>query len=339
MGILDGLFGKGGQKQTEISALDLSSDDFALDVVGESHYQDEIRRIAAGRTEKRERVEFRVVLIPEPDNEYDPAAVAVHAEQGGIVGYLASEDAAELQPKIMAMKKSKNRYPACMAVLTGGYGEKRSIGVVLDLDVDALGLDKFSGKPKVGGQIAYFGLTEWWVSTFSEQERSRIDQVLDIASGDVTYSSGTAAGLLSAVATNFYKPGDRHIAKCMLERAEEIAKAQGNVLDLHFVYQGMIETFYRDRDTEVGALSRAIEACERQIELAPRAATAWKREYPHPGGLPAHVGYTQLAIIRQKQGELDEAIRVCQQAKAQGWDGDWDARIARYGKARDRRAK
>ncbi len=120
------------------ATVDPSSGDFHLSVVGESHYQDELRRIAAGRTEKRERVEFRVVLIPELDNKYDPQAVAIHADQGGIIGYLSREDAAEYQPAIIAMKESKGHYPACKAVLIGGYEGKPSIGVVLDLDVDAL---------------------------------------------------------------------------------------------------------------------------------------------------------------------------------------------------------
>jgi hypothetical protein len=138
MGILGRLFGKSGEREIAVSALDVSSGDFDFEIVGESFYQDELRRIAAGRTEKRERVKFRVVLLPEPNNKHDPRAVAVHAEQGGIIGYLSREDAARYQPMIIAMKKTNGHYPSCMAVLTGGYGEKRSIGVVLDLDVDAL---------------------------------------------------------------------------------------------------------------------------------------------------------------------------------------------------------
>jgi len=125
-------------KEIKVTALDLSSGDFNLDIVGESYYQDELRRIAAGRTERRERVEFRAVLLPEPDSEYDPRAVAVHAERGGVIGHLSREDAALYQPMIVALQKTRSRYPACRAILKGGYGEKRYIGVVLDLDVDAL---------------------------------------------------------------------------------------------------------------------------------------------------------------------------------------------------------
>lgn len=138
MWILERLFGKSPRKGTAISAVDLSSGDFDLSVVGESHYQDELGRIAAGRTKKRERVEFRAVLIPELNNKFDPQAVAVHADQGSLIGYLSREDAAEYQPAIIAMKETKGHYPACRAILIGGYEGKPSIGVVLDLDVDAL---------------------------------------------------------------------------------------------------------------------------------------------------------------------------------------------------------
>ena len=171
--------------------------------------------------------------------------------------------------------------------------------------------------------------------TFTETERKYIDSASmsptgggPLTEGHISYSSGTAAQLLSGLATNFYKPQDRRIARLMLSKAEELAKASGNVLDLHFVYAGMVKTFYADRDTELGALDFAIAACEKQIALAPEAAKAWKSEYPKEP-LPAHTGYTQLAIIREKQKNLREAISLSRLATEQGWAGEWEQRIAR----------
>jgi DNA invertase Pin-like site-specific DNA recombinase len=54
-------------------------------------------------------------------------------------------------------------------------------------------------------------------------------------------------------------------------------------------------------------------------------------------GLPSHVGYKQLAIILEKRGQFDEAIKVAKQAKSQGWNGDWDKRIARCESKLDRK--
>jgi len=114
----------------------------------------------------------------------------------------------------------------------------------------------------------------------------------------------------------------------MLAKAEELAKAAGNVLDLHFVYAGMIKTFYVDRDNDPEALDLAIAACEKQIALGPEAAEAWTRESPEEP-LPGHTGYTQLAIIREKHKNFADAISLSRLAMKQGWAGDWEERIAR----------
>ncbi len=186
-----------------------------------------------------------------------------------------------------------------------------------------------------GGPIGYFGLAEWWQETFTEAERQYIETTSasptgpsSLTQGEVTYRSGTPEQLLTALATNFYKPHDRGIAHRMLAKAEQLAEAAGNVLDLHFAYHTTIKTSYATRDTDPAALEAAIAACEKQIALAPQAALAWGREYPGEG-LPAHTGFTQLAIIREKQQNHAEAIRLSRLALEQGWAGDWEKRMAR----------
>ena len=187
----------------------------------------------------------------------------------------------------------------------------------------------------IGGQIGYFGLGEWWLETFTEVERQYIETtsaspigLASLTQGQVTYSSGTPEQLLTALATNFYKPHDRVIAHRMLAKAEQLAEAAGNVLALHFAYHTTIKTSYAARDTDPPALEAAIAACEKQIALAPQAALAWGREYPGER-LPAHTGFTQLAIIREKQQNYAEAVRLSRLAVERGWAGDWEKRIAR----------
>ena len=46
-----------------------------------------------------------------------------------------------------------------------------------------------------------------------------------------------------------------------------------------------------------------------------------------PGKLGEHTGYKQLCIIRENQGNYTEVIRLAEQAKSEGWAGDWDKRI------------
>jgi hypothetical protein len=195
--------------------------------------------------------------------------------------------------------------------------------------------DRLRGSSKIEGPIGYFGLAEWWVATFTETEREYIGSASNshtgggsLTEGHISYTSGRAAQFLSALATNFYRPQDRRIARLMLAKAEEIAKTAANILDLHFVYAGMIKTYYADRDNDPEAVDLAIAACEKQIALGPEAAKAWKREYPREP-LPAHTGYTQLAIIREKQKNFADAISLSRLAMKQGWAGDWGQRIVR----------
>lgn len=105
-----------------------------------------------------------------------------------------------------------------------------------------------------------------------------------------------------------------------------------------------IEHWYKLRDSDPKARSKAIAACERQIAMSRDAIAAWHewgclngeilrhlgdKGPRQPWGVPSHTGFRQLAIIREKDGDYAEAIRLCQQARTDGWKGDWDKRIAR----------
>ncbi len=194
----------------------------------------------------------------------------------------------------------------------------------------------FKKEKQIEGEIGYYGLVDWWTNTFSQEERAHIEEIFHpmgadpnskpLTEGKIEYSSQNGSGLLWALAGWFNKPGDRPIARKIIQKAEELAKAGGDILDLHFSFQQEIEIYYRDRDTDPTALEKAIKACEDQIRIAPEAAKAFLKEYPHQT-LPAHVGYTQLAIIFKKQGKYKKLMEICEQAKKQGWSGDWDKRI------------
>jgi hypothetical protein len=43
--------------------------------------------------------------------------------------------------------------------------------------------------------------------------------------------------------------------------------------------------------------------------------------------LGVHTGYYRLCIIREKEGNWKEVARLAEQAKSEGWAGDWDKRI------------
>lgn len=144
-----------------------------------------------------------------------------------------------------------------------------------------------------------------------------------LPSGAFHGTTQTATHLLSYLAEWVNKPGERHLARRILAKAAELADSENaSVLDRHFLQQHILQANYPDRD-DPEAIAAAIRACEDQIALAEQAATAFRAEYPGQP-LPQHVGYKQLTIIHDKQGCYDAAIALCKQARAQGWNGNWD---------------
>ncbi|MDA8353580.1 MAG: hypothetical protein M0Z65_10455 [Firmicutes bacterium] len=101
---------------------------------------------------------------------------------------------------------------------------------------------------------------------------------------------------------------------------------------LQIFYRDRAQHFYKLRNEDPENLKKAIQYCQKQIAYAPMAIQA-NRMDPQAKTLPHHYGFKQLAIIREKQGDVEEAIRLCEEALAQGWKGDWQHRIDRYRKS------
>lgn len=204
---------------------------------------------------------------------------------------------------------------------------------------------------EIGGLIARHGLTDWWLATFTPDERERmaaryrpprpaadpplVERSRPLTEGDASGRRGSAVRFLAGLATWFLGRADRDVARRIVAKAEALPNA--STLDRFWLYQTEIRVYYPDRGADPVAFASAIAACERQIQLAPRAAAAF-HAVNAGAPLPEHLGYKQLAIIREKQGRDAEAIRLAEQAQAQGWSGDWAGRIGRIERRRARRA-
>jgi len=105
---------------------------FGLGIVGESNYQATLRRISGGRLSKGTDVLFTALLIPEPSNPYDGNAIKVCSEDGFTLGYLSRAEALDYKSLFDGIS-ANGSIGCCTAKLIGGYGQKRSIGVVLDI--------------------------------------------------------------------------------------------------------------------------------------------------------------------------------------------------------------
>lgn len=187
----------------------------------------------------------------------------------------------------------------------------------------------------IEGELGYFGLGQWWLSTFSASEREYVERLYrPSGSRGLTKGKGpsaypTAANLLTAVAGELRKRlEDRNLAIRVLARAEDRALAEDDVLGLHFTYQEMIRLHYTWREHVFDAQDTAFAVCYKQARIAPLAAQVFRERCPGRP-LPSHVGYELMATILAKQGDLAQAIEVCKQAQSQGWPGNWTWRIQR----------
>ncbi len=159
--------------------------------------------------------------------------------------------------------------------------------------------------------------------------------------GDLVLPDGKPRIRLVYLAAFFTSPKESlPLAMRLLQKGLDIGEdRQGTALDQHFTLGTMIKVFYSNRAN--GTLGLAIDTCERQIALAPSAAEMYKQEQAEAFGirdaaLPHHGGFQQLAIIRERERDYDEVIRLSQEAHRQGWAGDWVKRIARCQKRADR---
>ena len=123
------------QRPAEKLQATLYSGHETLEVVGESHHQEALWGIVGGRTATPVRFETLALLIPNPDNEFDPNAIEVRID-GLLVGYLSREDAATYRPGLIRlMEHSQVPLVALHAVVVGG-GPRDSglgyLGVFLD---------------------------------------------------------------------------------------------------------------------------------------------------------------------------------------------------------------
>lgn len=113
------------------------SGEYDTDVVGESHYQENLERVVGGRTEDGAEHECIATLLPEPENKHDRNAVRVEID-GMIVGYLARDDAKEFLRAARKAGMTREGLPAKALVVGGwdrGKNDRGHFGVRLDLSI------------------------------------------------------------------------------------------------------------------------------------------------------------------------------------------------------------
>lgn len=139
----------------------------------------------------------------------------------------------------------------------------------------------------VEGELGYFGLGGWWLSTFARTEQNHIESSfhprgLPAGARPLTTGRGqsnfpSAAGLLTVLGACLRDNAqDRHLASKVLAKAEERAKTEDDVISLHFVYQEMIRLYNKWQDHFFDALDLTYGACHKQVAMSAAAAQAFR---------------------------------------------------------------
>lgn len=193
---------------------------------------------------------------------------------------------------------------------------------------------------KIGGDIAYHNLQDWWMNEFTEEEREHIrskynplgwNEEDSIDKGEIVETSATKLHFLCFLIGWFSSDEDFNIGKRILEKAESVVAEDNDILNVHFTYQQGLDLYYPRRESMEGALDKSIEYCKKQISISEEAKSEFLKEKSNRV-LPNHRGFKQLAIIYEKQGEVEKAIEVTKLALQQGWNADSEKRIARLEK-------
>lgn len=201
-------------------------------------------------------------------------------------------------------------------------------------------------EPDIKGLIGYYGLSDWWLSEFTDEERKHIVSIYNpmgwdgedaLIKANIEYYydeeegrdiNGSVVKFLQILAGWFDNKNDRGLAIRILKKAEELISDEIPILDIHFLYYQLIKVHYSNRLIDPNSFDKSIKTCEHQIGIALQVARAFKKEY-NDNSLPAHTGYGQLVIVKEKEQKYQEAIDLCTKALKEGWNGDWEHRIER----------
>ncbi len=181
-------------------------------------------------------------------------------------------------------------------------------------------LRRAGGQAKIGGLIGHFNLTNWWLSTFSKEERDYIEVnckplgwggAHPLTQGQVGATSMTADILLNSLASWFRKPRDRDIRRRLLEKLRELGST--GTMARPGYYQGRHFTTYVE---EVKDLKQSgdLERAERVL-IALVEATEAEDKAKGWGVAPWY--YEELAKIYRKRKDYASEVAILERFASQ----------------------
>jgi hypothetical protein len=203
------------------------------------------------------------------------------------------------------------------------YRNERSAPAALNMNPEVVMFSLFRSKSKA----------EWWEEAFTPDELEIIEEnfrplgdrkSVSLMDTQDPVSIGYLIGHLKKVEL-------RHLGYRLIEHADTLVSKEVPILSLHFYWCLRGDFFYRWRDLDAEALKEAVKSYQEQIALSLEALKQFQAD-KNLGFIPAHGGFRQLRIIEENRGNLELARNLCETAKAQGWNENWDKHIARIDK-------
>lgn len=239
-----------------------------LEVVGESHYQEHLWRLAGGVQTERIRCAVQAVLVPEPDNAHDRNAICVLIDDG-VVGYLSREDAVVYGPGLGLLMGKHGGYIALEGQIVGGgqrSGGLGMLGVFLDHDPAQFGLR--------ARQISHIGELRTGLSQAVATDIE--DDTYDLSWYDQLSGSHAPADIVT-------------LRKLLVEERDPI--------DRHFMLSELGKCLYASRDAFASALDEFDAVCEQHHSEMHVISAALTEKF---GQVPIIEMYRQAAIRSQK---------------------------------------
>jgi len=251
-----------------------------LEVVGESHYQEALWGISGARVGQSVRCAVTAVLVPEPQNAYDPNAIAV-VINGHLVGYLDRQTAGQYAPGLNELMRSHGAHIGLSGVIVGGghYDDGPGrLGVWLEHRPSDFGVRPAGprGRPVFGETTMRTGFSEAWL-TDAEDDSYDLSWYDELPDGD-----RRAIAMLQKLLANDPDPIDRHFQFAELE-----------------------SRLYRCRDLYDSALDEFDDVCRRHDAEIEMICDAFLVKW---GKVPLLETYRQMAIRQQKKKDWAECL-------------------------------
>lgn len=196
-------------------------------------------------------------------------------------------------------------------------------------------LNLFRSGSNVPDFIEGVGLKDWYID-LSEEQQQKLQEYstffgtggeINLLEKGTVETSQSAQEYLKGVGSTAANEKDYQFAEMVL--IEALDRKEESVTSTHFVYNELIDLYYKQRDDRADAIEKCIQYCKKDIEIADEFVSAF-------GEVPKIPSFKRLAIIYERQERYGDAIQVCEQAieigTTDGTKGGFEARKERLQK-------